>query len=207
MTPSRVVASSVAVVLAVVVTGCTPTDEAAAPEPTVTVEPSASATPSSAPSPSPTEPTTEPSASAAPPAGGLESLPLDIPCDTLVSPQALYDFNPNIGSDPAPQHSELVDTIAASGGVACGWLNQTSGARISAGVIRLTPDSLAAVRSTALDRAEPSAVIPDGFFRVSGGSGHTEIIGGDYWIVIDSPVLTDPGEANSFAEPMRAALS
>ncbi|GAA1688932.1 hypothetical protein GCM10009792_06250 [Microcella alkalica] len=124
-----------------------------------------------------------------------------------MTPDALYEFNPNIGSDPAPRHSELVETIVASGGIACGWLNQTSGARISAGVIRLTPDSLAAVRSTAPDRAEPSPVIPDGFFRVSGGSGHTEITGEDYWIVIDSPVLTDPGEASSFAEPMRAALS
>lgn len=207
MTPQRAVASALAVVIVVLATGCTPTDEAVAPEPTLTIEPSASSTPSSSPNPSPSEPTSEPSASAAPPAGGLESLPLGIPCDELVTPQALYDFNPNVGSDPAPQHGELVLTMAASGGVACGWLNQSSGARISAGVIRLTPDSLAAVRSTALDRAEPSAAITDGYFRVTSGVGHAEIIGDDYWIVIESTVLIDPIEANSFAEPMRAALS
>lgn len=207
MTPSPVVAPALAVLLAALVAGCTPTTEAEEPTPSATSVPSATSSPSSAPSPSPSEPTPQPSASATLPTSGLDALPLGIPCDELVSPQALYDFNPNFGSDPAPQQSELVETIVASGGIACGWLNQTSGARISVGVIRLTPDSIDAVRSTAPDRAEPSAVIPDGFFRVSGGSGHTEIIGEDYWIVIDSPVLTDPSESGSFAEPIRAALS
>lgn len=195
--------TAVVLAIALLMVGCAPDAEPDETAPSPSAEP---AEPSATPTASPTEPTAEPAPSAAPPPAGLEAIPFDIACDALVTPEALYAYNPNVGSDPAPQHGELVTTVAQSGGVACGWLNQTSGARISVGVIRLTAASIDAVRATAPDRAEPSDAIPDGFFRVEGGVGHTEVFERDYWIVIESVALVDPTEAGAFAEPIRAAL-
>lgn len=170
--------------------------------------PSASSTSSPSASPS-EEPTEEPSPapSIEPPAqGGLEALPFDATCEQLVSPQALYDYNPNYGTDPAPVPGETITAIGQAGGVTCGWLNQTSSDRIAAGVIRLTPASLASVQATAPDRADRTDAIENGWFRANGSVGHLEFFSGEHWVVVEGAALIDAAEAAAFAETIRSSL-
>lgn len=170
--------------------------------------PSTSSTPSPSTSPS-DEPTAEPSPSPSmePPAqGGLEALPFDATCEQLVSAQALYDYNPNYGTDPAPSPGETITAIGQAGGVTCGWLNQTSSDRIAAGVIRLSPASLASVQATVPDRAEPTDAIENGWFSVNGSVGRLELFVGEHWVVVEGVAFIDATEAATFAQAIRASL-
>lgn len=134
------------------------------------------------------------------------ALPFALPCEQLVSAQALYDYNPNLGADPSPRPGPTIAAISAAGGVTCGWLHQTSGERIAAGVIKLEPASLASVQSTSADRGEPAVELGGGVFRYDDGVGHAERIERDYWVVVESSAFIEPGEAAVFIDSMLPAL-
>jgi hypothetical protein len=130
---------------------------------------------------------------------------MSLTCNQLVTPQALYDFNPNFGTDPSPKPTDLVQSMADAGGVICGWLNQTSGDRISLGVLKLTEDSLATVRAAANARGEATTQFA-GVFRYTAGIGHAESFERGYWIVVDSPAFIEPAEVNAFLDAVRDAI-
>lgn len=153
-----------------------------------------------------TQPTSSPSTSPSGPPSDLEVLPFSIPCDQLVSADALYEFNPNVGVDPEPSATGLVAAIAEAGGVTCGWLNQTSGDRISVGVLKLESASLDQVRDEAAQRGEPETQYFNGYYREENGVGHAEDFEGPYWIVLDSPALLSADEVGSFLAALRPAL-
>ncbi|MFN4002838.1 hypothetical protein [Microcella sp.] len=186
-------AIAAAIVLATALAGCV----GAPVDPGASASPSPSASPDAAPSPT---------ASSSVGPTGLVVLPFSIACDELVTADALYEFNPNVGVDPEPSATGLVATIAESGGVTCGWLNQTSGDRISVGVLRLDAASLDRVRGEAAERGEPETQYFDGYFREEGGVGHAEDFERDYWIVLDSAALLGADEVGSFLAALRPAL-
>jgi hypothetical protein len=119
----------------------------------------------------------------------------------LLTPQNVYDFNPNFGVDPeyAPS-AEGVTGVVDEAGTACGWLNQTSGEVIEVGVATPPPSALDARKNAAALASKPVPTYgtpPDveGYFLQSGGSGEAQVFHGPYWIVIDSPSLFEPGDA------------
>ena len=186
-------AVAAAIVLATALAGCVggPEEPQETPVASPTSTPTASPTPTSSPTEQPND---------------LVVLPFSIPCDELVSADALYEFNPNVGVDPQPSATGLVATIAEAGGVTCGWLNQTSGDRISVGVLKLDAASLDRVRGDAARRGEPETQYFDGYFREENGVGHAEDFEGSYWIVLDSPALLGADEVGSFLAALRPAL-
>ncbi|WP_448003949.1 iron ABC transporter ATP-binding protein [Agromyces bauzanensis] len=162
----------------------------AMPEPTGSGAPTAApATPTSTAAPQPTE-TAEP------------PVPFEIACDALITPDQLYAFNPNVGTDPGyqPQAAAIVTAVEEDAGTACGYLNQTSGDIIEIAVATPTEQAGEARRN---DAALTSTPVPtygtppevEGYFDVAGGSGEAQAFSGPYWIVIDSPALFEPGDA------------
>ena len=175
--------------------GCT----GEAPEPTETAAPTAApGSPTAAP---------EPTETAEPP------VPFAIECDQLVTADQLYAFNPNFGTDPGyePSAAAVVTVVEKDGGTACGYLNQTSGELIEIAVA--TPTE-AAGETRRNDAAMTSKPVPtygtppdiEGYFNQAGGAGEAQVFHGPYWIVIDSPALFEPGDAQQLVSSVLANL-
>lgn len=185
--PARIRPAGLALVAAASVAllaGCTP--ETA--EPTGTAAPTAApASPSAAPEPTETvEPPT----------------PFEIACDQVLTADQLYAFNPNVGADPGyePAGADVTVLVEEDSGTACGYLNQTSGEVIEIGVATPTTAAGESRRNQAAltSKAVPTYGTPpdvEGYFVQAGGTGEAQVFHGPYWIVIQSPALFEPGDA------------
>jgi hypothetical protein len=171
--------------------GCVPT---VSPSPTPS-QSSASPTPSATPTPDPVEPT---------------GIPITVSCEELVSAQVMYDFNPNFGLEGefTPDAGTFAATAVAQNGLACRWVNQTSGEVIDISVANLPDTALATLRN---DLAASSTLVPtygvEGYFRVADGVGEAQAIDDPFWIVAVSTAFTEPGEAEPIMSAAFAALS
>lgn len=166
--------------------------------------PSPSSGPSSDPSAGPSataEPSTDPTAPAE------TATPYTVDCTSLITPEQLYAFNPNVGT--APDYSPVAAEIAAvveDGGTACGWTNQTSGELIEVGVAKPTPTMLEERKSRAAlgSQAVPTYGTPpavEGFFEKSGEVGEAQVFTeSGVWLVISSTALFEPGDAQQLVE-------
>lgn len=195
-------AAAVAMVTAMLLGGCVGDDEAAEPSatPRVSSTPSASASPvpstdpSGSPEPSPSAPAEEPDE-----ADALTAVPLGVGCDALVSPQALYDFNPNVGTDPAFDAGSwaLAPAVAALQGSACGYLNQTSGERLAVSAARVAPESVGDLAAQVAARGPA--------FRTAGATSTLEVVAGDRWIVVEAPSFFGEGDLQPLVDAARAS--
>ena len=182
--------------LAVILSGCsasnepTPT-ESAVPTTGASAEPTPSASPSSAPTPTPT-PT--------PKAAGS---PIAQSCGDLLTLQNLYDFNPNYGTAAAysPTPGGLVETATTYNGLTCGYSNQSSGELIELSVVAPNAVLMTTLKqqADASSQAVPTYGTPptvDGFFNYTGGSGQAQVFTGTYWVTLSSPAFyNEPGAA------------
>lgn len=176
--------------------GCTP--ETPDPTPTASAPTTAAPTPTAAP---------EPTETAEPP------IPFAIDCDALLTPDQLYAFNPNFGSAPdyAPAAATVVTAVEADAGTACGYLNQSSGELIEIAVATPTVQAGEARRNDAALTSKPVPTYgtpPDieGYFVQGSGSGEAQVFHGPYWIVVDSPAMFEPGDAQQLVADVLANL-
>lgn len=175
--------------------GCTP--EAA--EPTATA----------APTPAPASPTAEPQ----PTETAEPAVPFEIACDALLTADQLYAFNPNFGAAPdfEPAATAVVTAVDQDAGTACGYLNQTSGELIEIAVATPAAQAGEARRNDAALTSKPVPTYgtpPDveGYFIQSGGTGEAQVFSGRYWVVIASPALFEPGDAQQLVASVLANL-
>jgi len=196
-------ALAVAAVLALGLSGCVP---GGAPEPTTTSNWSATPTPTRTPSATPTD-TPEPAVTDEP-SDGFDSTPVTIDCNALVTPQVVYDYNPNYGNQPdfTPAAGTDVATIAANQGVACNWVNQTSGVTFQVAVAQLAADDLATVRAGLPSGTSVSGAGDAAYFSASGGVGVAHVFSGPYWIVASSPAFYEFVEVQPIVKGALAAL-
>ena len=190
-------AIAVAAVLALGLSGCVPQAD------DVPAGPSATRTPTAAPSDAP-EPAV-PDALAT----GFDSTPVTIDCNELVSPQAVYDYNPNYGNQPdfTPLAGTDVATIAANQGVACNWVNQTSGETFVVAVAQLAADDLEQVKQGIAAKSSLVTGLGDAaYFTASGGIGVAEVFSGPYWVVATSTGFYEAAAAKPLVEAALAAL-
>ncbi|UOQ89730.1 iron ABC transporter ATP-binding protein [Agromyces endophyticus] len=194
--PIGLAAAIAAVALAL--TGCA----ADAPEPTGSATPTAGTeapAPGGSDSPAPT-PTEEP------------ATPFEVACDVLLTPDQVYAFNPNYSAAPgyAPAAAGVVG-VTDEAGTACGLVNQTNGALIEYAVA--TPPE-AALEARKNDAALGSNPVPtygtppdvEGYFERSGETGEAQVFTGEYWIVVASTELVEPGDAQSLVSAIVANL-
>ena len=178
--------------LAVAMTGCVPTSNPMA-SPTTAETPTASAsattTPSATPTPTPV------------------TIPITVGCNTLISRNTMYAFNPNYGLltswKPAPGSAAAAAT--SESGVACRWSNQTSGITIDVSVAHLDAASIEALKNSAVQHGTLVPTYGDeAYFGVSGGVGTAVVFKGTYWLVATSPAFLEPGDP---ADLINSALS
>ena len=169
-------------------------------------ESDATAAPTTAPT-APASADPEPTESAEPP------IPFEIACDALLTADQLYAFNPNVGADPGyqPGGGDIATLVEDDAGTACGYLNQTSGEIIEVGVATPTTAAGEARRNQAAVSSKPVPTYgtpPDvaGYFTQAGGIGEAQVFQGNYWIVIRSPDLFEPGDAQQLVASVLANL-
>ncbi|WP_167047871.1 iron ABC transporter ATP-binding protein [Salinibacterium sp. ZJ454] len=194
---------TVGTVLVMALAGCTAENLEASETP----KPSTSATASSA--PEPTE-----SATPEPEPEPIVGVPITLSCDEVLAPQAVYDYNPNFGTDPnyAPADGSLAASIVGYSGLACGWVNQTSGETFEVAVAELPDAALDTFKNQA---GAQSTMVPtyghgggfEGYFTVNYGVGEARVFTGSNWIVVSSTAFYEPGDAIPIVEPVVAALA
>ncbi|GAA1526946.1 hypothetical protein BJ978_002080 [Agromyces terreus] len=141
------------------------------------------------------------------------AIPFAIECDTLLTPEQLYAFNPNYGVAPdyAPSARTVATLVEEHEGTSCGYLNQTSGDVIEIAVA--TPSESAAT-TLANDAAAASTAVPtygtppevSGYFTRSGENGQVQVFTGPYWVVVDSTAFFEPGDAQTLVADVLANL-
>lgn len=168
--------------LLIAVSGCTPTTDAGTletPKPTGPVEQSPQ--PNPVPSLSPT------------------GTPIALSCSDLVSPDTIYDFNPNFSAIRSYKPAD--GTVGASAidlsGVACRWQNETSSETIDLSVADVDTATIASLTKAAAAQGSPAEV--DGadaaYFSLSNGVGAEVAFVHGYWIVVSSPFFSSSGDA------------
>lgn len=138
-----------------------------------------------------------------------QEMPVEATCGELVSADTVYQFNPNfvlLDSWTADAGSAAEAAIDRAG-VACRWINQTSGETIDLSVARLPASQLRDLANAAFT---DSTMVPtygvEGYFEVADGVGTAIVFDRSYWIVVTSAAFLEPGEATTFVESALAAL-
>lgn len=165
--------------------------------------PSASGTPSESGSSTPT-PTPTPS-----PTATTISTPITIDCNTLITPDDMYAFNPNfiLINKWTPASGSAAATARSEQGIACRWQNESSGSNIDISVAHLDPASIEALKN---DAVEKSTMVPtygdEAYFSTSGGVGTAIVFQGDYWLVATSVAFLEPGDPSDLITAALSAL-
>ena len=162
---------------------------------------------SSAPAPTATESATPtPTSTAAPITVGK---PVTIDCNTLVTPDAIYAYNPNFGLSESytPAAGTEAATIVEAKGLACQWVNQTSGELVQVAVANLPSDKLTALKNNYVmnSNSVPTYGV-EGYFKVVDTLGQAEAFSGPYWISATSDAFYEPGDAQPIVEAALAGI-
>jgi hypothetical protein len=164
--------------------------------PTATTAPVSSpvASPEPAPTPTPTGPTT---------------VPVTQSCDQLVSLEAMYGFNPNYSANPdyTPAPGSDAALIASYQGVACGWINNSSGATIEIAVAHLGPADIEKLKNALVLTTSPVPTYGGvDYFEHKDDLGTANVFSGDYWILARSVEFFEPGDAAPLVAAVKSAL-
>jgi hypothetical protein len=172
---------------------CAPEDR---PLPSESATPSSPSSPSASPS---TTPTAEPGGAA-----------IDVSCSQLVSDEVVYEWGSgNFALDPTyvPAPGSSAASAVAADGVACGWVNLTSGVTVAISAANLSADALATVTS---DLAANSAAAPGlgagGYFATNGGVGRADVLDGSLWINAESVWFAEVADAKDLVSAAVAAV-
>ncbi|MEP6478978.1 MAG: iron ABC transporter ATP-binding protein [Rhodoglobus sp.] len=185
---SILTAMPVAALVLLSLSACVPTepsDPGADPTPTATASTTPSATPTTAPT-------------------AVVGIAVTVSCDQLIPAQAIYDYNPNFSlvADYKPAAGSLGAQAIADKGIACAWVNQTSGDRIEGSVAHLEDTDLTALKNNLVmtSHSVPTYQV-EGYFTLDGATGVAQAFPDPYWVTLTSKVFLEPGDA----QPLIAA--
>ena len=130
--------------------------------------------------------------------------PVGISCSELVDDQTIYDWGSgNFALDPdyAPAAGSDAAKVVDYEGLACGWINLTSGEKLAVAVANLPASAIDEKRSTLDAESSPVTDFGDeGWFSVDGGVGVADVIRGSYWIVASSTYFSAPTDATPIVD-------
>jgi hypothetical protein len=136
-------------------------------------------------------------------------IPVTLTCDQLISPEQLYDYNPNVGVNPAYQAETgtTASKIVSQQGVACGWSNQTSNETIEIAVAHLSPAAIETLKNSLVTTSNPVPTYGDeAYFSVTNGLGEANVFQGDFWIYSRSTSFIEPGDAAPLMDDVLTSL-
>jgi hypothetical protein len=177
-----------------------PAEPGSGSKPTATPRSTASATPTAS-----TPATAIPDASPAPPVETGE--PVGLSCNDVVTPQQIYDYNPNFGlvGGFVPDDGSLAAQAVAANGLACRWVNQTSGATIDLSVAHLDARSTGIRKEfLAANSTSVSNFGPDGYFDQGDLGSAAQAFPGEFWVAAASVAFFSAEDA---VDIMDAAIS
>ncbi len=158
-----------------------------------------------------TDGTDSPTATATPtatPTLGPEEIPFEVACADVVSDELIYEWGSgNWASDPSfsVAAGSSAETIVEHGGTACGWVNLTSGEKLTVAIGEFAPETLDALRQERAANADAvSDFGGDGYFLVASGTGQADAFTGSYWITASSTWFLSAGDA---VDIVNAAIS
>jgi hypothetical protein len=135
-------------------------------------------------------------------------------CDTLLSQEALYKFNPNYSRNL--QATALAGSteaeMVASGGVYCSYVNLTSSETVSFAVAKLSNES----QTHEINRTQATSTATNSFtgmgsqyafFTVHSGVGVLDLFIGPYWLRASSSLFTQPQDAAKILDSTIHTLS
>jgi hypothetical protein len=188
-----VVPTLIAVTL--LLTGCVPDGPGTSPTASPTRTPSSTPTPSATPT-SPPTPTVEPGE------------PVGLACDQLITRDQMYAFNENYSllDDWTPDGGSLAHQALVANGLACRWINQTSGTTIDVAVAHLSEAATAQKKANLVSSGAPVAPVfgAEGYFD----GVVAEVFPGPFWLTAVSDAFGgDPGEAGLIVNPAIDNLS
>lgn len=175
-------------------TASTKPTSSSTPTPTLTSSPSARPTESMS-TPAPTVP------SATPAAPAVKGTAIGVDCNGLLSPQVIYDFNPNFSLQAGFTPKSGTDASKALGyqGLACSWINQTSSVLIIVSVAHPSASDLASLKATASSGTAASGLGNAAYFKTSAGVGELQVFNGPFWITMSSVVFGTADDARDLA--------
>lgn len=194
---SALVALPVAALALAVLSGCVPQAQQGTTTGAPTKSPSASAS------------ATPTATGTAAPANPIDGTPVTIDCNQLVTPQAMYDYNPNYGlkADYSPAAGSLAAEVKAQKGLTCAWVNQTSGELIEVAAANLPEAHLTDLKNTLVTTSNsvPTYEV-EGYFKLNGSTGEAQAFSDPYWIVATSTAFFEPGDAQPIVAAAIAGL-
>ena len=184
---------------------------ACVPSPTSSAVPSESASagasvdPSTTPSGTPTATPSAPSATKTPSEPGTA---VTVTCGTLISAQAVYDFNPNFSLQAkfTPASGTSAAAAVADRGIACSWINQTSSETFTFSVAHPAASSLAALKKTAASGTAVAGYGDSAYFHSVDGAGQVDVFSGAYWMTATSVYFASAADASSLLKQALKAL-
>ncbi|MEO7544805.1 MAG: arginyl-tRNA synthetase [Terrimesophilobacter sp.] len=192
---SRSALAALGLIVAVSLSGClSPGGDTAPPSEPPRLVP----TESNSSTPSPTET----------PAPDGKATPISIPCNTVINPQSMYDFNPNFGllANFAPEAGSLAAQAVIDRGTVCRWINQTSGDTIDVSISQPSPKSRTTAESAAESGTSVGGLGDAAYFSQSGKTGVVQIFVGNYWVTVSSVYFSSAGDAQTLAETVLSSL-
>lgn len=132
---------------------------------------------------------------------------MDATCPQLLDAQTVYDYNPNVGTDPNYRPTDAAARALDAEGVACGLLHQTSGERYSFAVAHFTAASADRVQSEIAQESSAVDGLPgQAYFRTESGRGRIDVFVDEYWIVAESIAFFQARDAAGLIEGMIDAV-
>jgi hypothetical protein len=136
---------------------------------------------------------------------------VELTCDAVLTQDDVYAFNPNYGTAPdfSPEAGSDAAIAEKFDGVACGLLNQSSGAIISVSiaapneVLRNQQYDAAVAQSTPVPTYGDAPEV-EGFFTSTNGVGQAQIFTDTYWVTMNSADFFEPGDTQGL---MAAVIS
>ncbi|WP_349898522.1 hypothetical protein [Parafrigoribacterium soli] len=173
-----------------------------------TAHPTASTAPSRSTSSSSASATPEATAHATAAPSQAAGTPLGVGCEQLVSLQQMYDFNPNfsLDADYTPKSGSSASAALKYRGIACNWVNQTSGETISFAAAHPAASDLAALKRAAASGTAVSGLGDAAWFSKSGETGELQVFRGPYWVTATSVFFGTADDAKQLAEDAVAAV-
>jgi hypothetical protein len=131
-------------------------------------------------------------------------------CRELVADVAIYEWgsgNFAVDVDYEPAAGTDAAEIADDGGLACRWLNLSSGETLEVAAVALSDDELLDRRVAFAAEGEPvSDWNAEGWFSFDGTQGHVNAVSGDYWLSATSTWFYQPGDATLIVNAAVSAL-
>lgn len=122
----------------------------------------------------------------------LKSEPTDKTCESILSLQSLYDFDPNLALTPGgtPASGSLAQSQTQLGGITCTLTNLSSQQEVLVTMVKLDQASAdhqkAEIATATGNNSYQVAKDVPGSFQDAGGIGTAQFVSGKYWISLTS---------------------